>query len=477
MTPEQREFLERIRQNGELEAQTAPEQGIPPRSVDAMSVKEAQADIADRYTATEALGNIPESGMRLLGDIAKMALSPMETLSAMRSMFSAEGMSALGDFYKQRYGSVENAMRTAYTDPAGFMADVSGVGAGIALLSKIPRVAAKVPGKQSAALTAAASGMERAGQALAATDPLYLSVKAPLVAGSAIGQAAGLPQSIYETALKMGTSPRTKMGQRSTREGVIETLLEQQIPITEGGLKILQSNVNEAMKIFDGLISQATQSGVMIPVSQALQGVQKLRRSLNDPTSNPNRVQQVQAIDDYVQTWLNDLGPVRELTPNQVLQLRRNMDSLINYQTVGGTTPPLQSQITEAMAEGSRESLRQTVEGLGQTGTNLNRMLTAEEALSRAVNRLSQNQQFSLPQIGMFGVGVGAAPYNEIVSYLAMAGALLANPGVKQAVARAIYNNTSLSADQRRSLLSMIGTQGLMQTPQVVEATQQEQQQ
>jgi len=188
-----------------------------------------------------------------------------------------------------------------------------------------------------------------------------------------------------------------------------------------------------------------------------------LHKQLSDPKTNPLATDHAAVIEDYAMSWLSDLGPVRELTPNQVLELRRNLDKQINWSSVPTVEPPIAKQITEEVASGAREALRETVDDYAPTGKNISKLLTAEEALTRAVNRLSQNQTIGLKQtIGTAAgasVALGGESLEQLAGLLIATGSLLASPANKQRVARLIYQHRGLSRDQKRTLLGIVASQ------------------
>jgi hypothetical protein len=253
------------------------------------------------------------------------------------------------------------------------------------------------------------------------------------------------------------------MGDRRVRDEVIDTLLGEQIPLTPQGLAKLTNIIDTQTDLLEGLVNASERSGKLIPIDDVLKPIRELREQLSDPKTNPLSDKHTAAIDDYINGWISSLGPVTKLTPNQVLELRRNLDRQINWNSVPTTEPPIAKQITEEAASGAREALRETVEDYLPTGRNISKLLTAEEALTRAVNRLSQNQTVGLKQT--IGTGVGAAvaltgeSFEQLAGLLIAGGSLLASPANKQRVARLIYQHRGLSNDQKRTLLGIVASQ------------------
>jgi hypothetical protein len=141
--------------------------------------------------AQQAVTNLPRSVSGVIGGVVEAITSPVQTAKTVldlgagvlqnilpESMVQAIGedkasrelANRVGQFYVDRYGSVEGAKKAIATDPAGVLADISTVLTGGAM------VAPKAGGVASALSKAAY-----------ATDPLVMTAKA----ASATAQAAG----------------------------------------------------------------------------------------------------------------------------------------------------------------------------------------------------------------------------------------------------------------------------------------------
>jgi len=154
----------------------------------------------------QALVNLPRSTYELGKSTVQAITSPIETGKNIVSLGSSvlgklgvtdsspEMANRVGQFYKDRYGSVDNAMKTFATDPAGFLADASTVlfGGGAALRA-VPATA-------------------RAGQAVTrvagAVDPLTVAAKTVKgggkLAAAGLGFTTGTGTRAVEEAFKVG---------------------------------------------------------------------------------------------------------------------------------------------------------------------------------------------------------------------------------------------------------------------------------
>ena len=102
----------------------------------------------DQNTFFQALGNIKSSAKQLGHDIITPFLHPVQTAKSLKDLGSSvinlirpgeQGNEQLakevGNFFVQRYGSLDNIKKTFATDPVGMLSDVSiiltgGAGAG-----------------------------------------------------------------------------------------------------------------------------------------------------------------------------------------------------------------------------------------------------------------------------------------------------------------------------------------------------------
>lgn len=425
------------------------------------SLPAREAGIGDReYTYSGALANIAPSAQQYASDLATVFTDPLLVAQGVKEMFTGEGLDALGSYYTRRYGSVRKAMQTAYDDPVGFMSDVALVGAPVKVAANLAKIAAKKAGKGQKA----ARALERTGSVLEATDPLAAATGLAVSGAAVLPMVRSFPESTYETNLKMGTSPRSRMGQQATRQQVIGTLLEEGIPVSPEGLTQLNKIIDSRTADLDRLISMAEREGKTISLFELTRPIAQLREELSDPFVNPTAQADARTITSYLSEWSKEVGTgTQEFTPSQVRKLRQELDKKLNYDRITPTTPPLSTRITEEAAAGARGALRETIEGYGETGMDISKLLTAQEALERAVNRLGQNQTIGLKQTiaatGGFGAMGGTEIFQQLSGALLAGGALLMTPQNKERIARIIYNARDLTSEQKRSLVSQLASQ------------------
>ena len=139
----------------------------------------------DSNTFVQALTNIPSSAKQFASDIITPFLSPIKTAKTIGQLVSGtvqlftdgeqenEALArAVGDFYKQRYGSLDNIKQTLATDPVGLLSDLSVVlTGGGTLAAKLPAAAGTV-GKVASTVGKVVDPVNVAAKGVAAASPI-----------------------------------------------------------------------------------------------------------------------------------------------------------------------------------------------------------------------------------------------------------------------------------------------------------------
>ena len=162
----------------------------------------------------QAVANFPGSAYQLGKSTFEAVTSPIETgknIAALGSSVlgkigvtdaSPEMADRVGQFYKDRYGSVENAKTTFANDPAGFLADAATIltGAGGAL-----RAAPAAMGRSGGVVSRAGQKLQQAADIV---DPLSVAAKGVKGAGkltaAGLGFTTGTGTRAVEEAAKAG---------------------------------------------------------------------------------------------------------------------------------------------------------------------------------------------------------------------------------------------------------------------------------
>jgi len=231
----------------ELEAEAAPETPTMAQIMAAPAAPES-----DAFSPWQTVKNLPGSTVDLAVDMAQPFMHPVETGKALASIIrggisKAAGwddpdeavVEAVGDYYVNRYGGVDQALKTLQNDPAGFLADLSMTGGVLAKVGKSPKLASAAAAVDpvNAMLNLGAEGVKRA------TSP-------------------GTPLSLYESAAKIPRGvrrPQWKIDRQMT------TALDENIMPTARGLDRLNDTIESLDAKVTSLIQSADAAGQTVP--------------------------------------------------------------------------------------------------------------------------------------------------------------------------------------------------------------------
>ena len=162
------------------------------------------------------LGTLSKSGKQFAIDMAQPIIHPIETAKSLFGLGSSlvnlfrkgeqgneDIARAVGNYFAERYGGIENIKKTFRTDPVGFAADLSIILTGGATL--VPK-AAQTSGKVGAIVQKAVNAVKQTGQFI---DPLNIPLKtAGVVKNYAVKPILGATADVISGAYK-GTGTNT----------------------------------------------------------------------------------------------------------------------------------------------------------------------------------------------------------------------------------------------------------------------------
>lgn len=185
---------------------------------------------------------------------------------------------ALGNFYKDRYGSVEGAKKAIATDPVGVLGDVSTVLTGGAALAGLTPKAAKL-----------AKVLSTAGNA---TNPLTIIGKTGDVVSAVTNPARiAAAESLMGSAVK----PMAKQWATGDADIAIKTLLNYGINPTKNGVEKLKNLIENTNDEISNLISKSTATVNKNKVIEKLGNVKEKFTKQVSPASDLNAIDAVQA--------------------------------------------------------------------------------------------------------------------------------------------------------------------------------------
>lgn len=354
------------------------------------------------------LKNTVQSGANFLGNTADALLHPLQTIQNVGGT-AVGGLQELGgqtndntakfdslkNYFSQRYGSVDNLLHTAYTDPVGLAADVSaalGIGGGIAgAVGKGAEVAglgqaaldaggadfvAGAEGATNATRATAGSGLagglqtaaEAAGKASVLTNPLT-----PVVAGAGalLNKVADISDVVKNpssyTLEEMANSTRPNISQQ------VETALNEKISsLGETGAEYqpLRENptpIETSPEFLDDAIRKAANVDVVDGIIKA--NSSSIIRDSGD-------IKELQGIYNlYKPDFLN-----RTMDSNKLLNLRQDLADTANYNK--GLTKNIQ-RVADNVRDSLNETYRPQVPGLAEKDATYSAQIKELKALRK----------------------------------------------------------------------------------------------
>lgn len=281
----------------------------------------------------ETLGNVPQSAVQFGKDITAPFLSPIDTATTIAKLGSGlvqlaipgeqgneELARAVGSYYADRYGGVENALKTLREDPVGIVSDVAlaltGVGAGIkgaGTVGKFENIAQA--GKQiqksgikidpaTPVFSGAISGIGKLNSALDKTNVGSKIKTIPSeILGKMTGTGAEVSQLSYEAGRKGGSAQKklreNRMGLVDDTQVVdeaISTLNKQQKALGDdlrsakgkgnesGSLKLdeIKMDMNDPLKALDEFSIDQSFRGMSELSEEAVTKIDEIRKIIKE---------------------------------------------------------------------------------------------------------------------------------------------------------------------------------------------------
>ena len=359
--------------------------------------------------------NVASSSGRLVQDFVDMVLNPVESVNSLAGLAvslahkivpapegadtpALEGRDqmadALGQFLFDRYGSLEKMQETAYTDPAGMLADVSGVlsgGAGVALLTG--QVASRVP-----KLTRFGRALVTTGEAMNKADPLHWPAR---------GVSAGLGAAGTGIVEASWRPPAAVKKQQRRRGEVARTVRTEHIFTPKQAARKEREAAQAALAAARNAPPGTTFSRSDLILDAELDAMKEARRRVGHvPESTADVYETLGRVERDI--------PNLDLSPEDLLKLRRNMDrqSTAHFQAqnrpLPGTPGSMEGEAMAAVGNRARVRLRD-VPGVGEASDRTRRLMLTEAAATAAADRPHALTRMAALAGGAYHPGLGAA--------------------------------------------------------------------
>jgi hypothetical protein len=403
-----------------------PVGAIPPGfTLDSVPEKEpqGQGNILQRTgkLALDMGRNLPKSSFDLLNNMGLALMHPLDSAQALGEIAFGgveklvpgkqpheQQFSKVADFFKSRYGSLENLNKTIASDPAGVMADMSALLTGVGGATKMVGGLAEMPG-----LAGAGATMVKAG---AMADPVNLAVT------GAAKLTKGAPEAMYASASKMGTTK----GMPERRAAVGKALDEGLMP-TEAGLGVLKDKKNILYTKLNQIIDGATEAGGTIPRDKLFSN---MREAVDTAAAGPNSATVKKQI-------FNMMGQLRKewpkvITPRNAQDIKVSFQRAVKEANYGHVTPGVKDA-QKQVARSARQLLEEKYPEVRGINKELAEYKNLEAELEKAANRIGNRDPMGMTKMLFTGFGGAAAGSEGMAAGLGLG--LLLDPRVQSKLA------------------------------------------
>jgi len=247
-----------------------------------------------------------------------------------------------------------------------------------------------------------------------------------------------LERNMYERAMKPSTT--LKEAERTKR---IETALNENIPVTKGGLEKSKNTIAEINDEIQGKINALNQQAVTVNKYDVLNPVREIKTS-ELPLPKQARSQISDVVGEFIETHPQEI-PIGKAQKFKQYFNKELDDFYKALQTSPDKTTLLASKWTAKtkakIADGLREEISQVFPEISNLNQREGSLIQLNKSLERAVNRISQHDLWSIK--GVISASVGFVKNPWTATKLAVMNYVLNNSGVQSRLAIAIRNSRS----------------------------------
>lgn len=393
--------------------------------------------------ATSAASNIGPSAKRFAGDIAGAVTDPIGTVGnvlglaagaaekvpgmAMRAITGSQDelphehfADAMGQFFANRYGSIDALKSTLANDPVGVASDLASVLTGGEL------AAARVPGLAKAASVAGSVGR--------AVDPINAAVKAVGATGKGAGKVGA---ALLGTTTGVGTRPIEEAARAGFQGGEASKALTENMrgavpldDVVEEAKGALQAIKSDRQKAYNADMAELGKDQTVLDfnkIDNAMASVRKVKE-YEGPNSGlivslqPSTKKVVRQIDDVLTTW-RDLPPDDFHTPLGFDALKQRLGDIADKTKPGSAAQKVATQaynIVKSQIVAQAPEYAKTMSNYAKA-SDLVREMERTLSLNRAANVDTQLRK--LQSVMRDGVSTNFGQRTKLVQVLADAGA------------------------------------------------------
>jgi len=321
---------------------------------------------------------------------------------------------AMNEFFVDRYGSKEAFFNTLETDPVGAVLDLSTVFTGVGGAVRGGGAAAIQGSKAGSAVNRAGQTANQAGQNIQrvanAIDPINQGLQL-----SYGGIGALIPESVPESLYSTGVKPGTTMSP-DQRKTVLRTGVEEGVMPNQAGLNRMGALIAEYGQSVDKLIKESVDSGQSVDATSLFTDLANLEQKIMDGGSITRQADlaEVARVRGELSESIYGMGiteldasvPPKRLNAEELQKVKRSAYENANY---GQRTqaPDIRNQAQQAIGRSARQQVENlTSPEITATNRRLGNLLQSQVPLERAAARIDQRNMVNLPQVVLSAPGL-----------------------------------------------------------------------
>ena len=347
----------------------------------------------------------PNMEQNTIANVAKLgiggAANAIESVTGNEDTFDAPGekiASGLGDFYKERYGSIESIKKSVYEDPVGVASDLATLLTGAGVVVKGVGLASKAStvGKVGSALSKAGTAIDPVADAarLAGAG----AAKVGKLAGKGLSQGA---ERLYHSALKPTKAVERKF------PNVVRTGLDEGIVVTGGSMDDVAGLIDDINADIGTRIEQGAKAGQVIPIDDVIQRLDETKAFFGNSIGGSKYLDELDALAETFKKERLTMGEAKGIPVDKAQKLKQNTYNILRK--AYGELKAAETEGKKAMARGLKEEIAARVPEIGKLNERESRLIGLENALADFARRHGNREVFGLAP----GVGVGVGSVTQ----------------------------------------------------------------
>jgi hypothetical protein len=378
------------------------------------------------------------------------------TAAGFKALATEEGRSALGEYYKDRYGGLDEFQNALYEDPFGVASDIAMLAMPVSALKNM----AKVGGKLNApGASPVAEAFEKAQKLLEKADPINAS---GLIFSTGVNKLAA---DDYATKLYQEVIKPSNAIPQETKAQIINHMLDTGITPNMDGASAAQARISDALAQSDELIEGSSATMPAAGMIEYYDGqANPSQQTIDMDASAIARAELAQSRVDKMGPHFSPVGeegPVYrpDLTAQEVRSQRRSADDQVKYDKGGqANTSSDAAKLNKGQADYLRETLGEMVPEIQPLNRQISMDIPAKEFAELAAQRAGNNNT-----IGLGAKVMGGS--NLLKGLLMMVADSPANKARVARYVRSVKENPLMMRDaplaaNTRNLLQFEGRQG-----------------